>query len=57
MRIDSHEWKLFVNFRKSVVLRVNSGMKYQESPIAKEEQKLTINTPSVEGVLPLYYAL
>ena len=51
MRIDSHEWKLFVNSRKSVVLRANSGIKYQESPIVIEEQKLTINTPSAEGVL------
>ena len=49
MRIYSHEWKSRVNFRKSVVLRANSGIKYQDSPIDTEEQKSTINTPSAEN--------
>ena len=57
MRIDSDEWNLVVNFRKTVVLRANFGMKYQESPIFLKEQKLTITTPSAEGILPLSYAL
>ena len=42
---------LIVLFRKSVVLRANSGMKYMDSPIVIEGKELTSDTPSAEGVL------